>query len=426
MAYTPDARPWSFLEKLLFRFLFLLFSLFILIFNNGAYPFFDLVMDWPTELLHRFVPWVGKHVLHLPYEITEFTNGSGDTTYDYICLLLVFVLSIAGCLIWTIADRRRHSYNKLYYWLTVAVRFYVGLMLFSYGFIKIYKLQFPSPTLHRLTQPYGNSSPMGLAWTFLGFSRAYNVFMGIAEIAALLLLFRRTVAVGAIICLMTTANVMAVNYCYDVPVKIVSTALVVLTLFLLSPNIKRLFGFFFRHQTTDLKIIGIPPLRPKWLRYILRSVKVLLGIYLLYFVYDIVTTDDSYGDYAPKPPLFGVYNVLSYHVLHPKDSVLPDIGADTRWRQLVVDWPEFARARLVADTSYDYTFKPDTLKKEIRLCLGDDTAHMSVLRYELKQDSLLLQGKLMDDSVRIRLKRFDRFRLTTRGFHWINEYPYNK
>ena len=67
---------------------------------------------------------------------------------------------------------------------------------------------------------------MGLAWTFLGFSKGYNLFMGVAELMAGLLLFRRTVAIGAIITLMTTANVMAVNYFYDVPVKIVSTALV--------------------------------------------------------------------------------------------------------------------------------------------------------------------------------------------------------
>jgi hypothetical protein len=72
---------------------------------------------------------------------------------------------------------------------------------------------------------------MGLAWAFLGFSKGYILFMGLAEICAGLLLFRRTMTFGAIITLMTAMNVMAVNYFYDVPVKILSTHLVLMTLF---------------------------------------------------------------------------------------------------------------------------------------------------------------------------------------------------
>ncbi|MGY0037489.1 hypothetical protein [Pedobacter sp. NJ-S-72] len=105
-------------------------------------------------------------------------------------------------------------------------------MLIKYGMAKIIKLQFPFPSNYRMIQAYGDSSPMGLAWTFLGFSKGYNLFMGIAEVMGILLLFRRTLTIGAIIALMTTANVMAINYFYDVPVKILSTALVLMCIFI--------------------------------------------------------------------------------------------------------------------------------------------------------------------------------------------------
>jgi hypothetical protein len=95
----------------------------------------------------------------------------------------------------------------------------------------------------------GIHRPWGLLGHSLGFSRGYNIFMGIAEIAAGLLLFRRTATAGAVITLMTTANVMAVNYFFDVPVKIVSTLLVVMTLMILGPLYPAIVAVFLFRKT---------------------------------------------------------------------------------------------------------------------------------------------------------------------------------
>ena len=133
-------------------------------------------MSKPTEWLHQFIPWVGDLVFGV--EITTFTNGSGDTTYDYVLSFVMLVLAVVGGAIWSLLDRNKLSYVKLYYWLSVAVRFYVGLMLINYGLVKVIKLQFSYPSFHKLLQDYGDSSPMGLAWTFLGFSKGYNLFIG--------------------------------------------------------------------------------------------------------------------------------------------------------------------------------------------------------------------------------------------------------
>jgi hypothetical protein len=37
-----------------------------------------------------------------------------------------------------------------------------------YGFIKVFPTQFHLPGPGRLVQPYGDSSPMALLWTFMG------------------------------------------------------------------------------------------------------------------------------------------------------------------------------------------------------------------------------------------------------------------
>lgn len=428
METTFTHESWTSVQKIAFRFAFLAIGLFILIENNGAYPFYDVIMAYPGELLHIFIPWVGKNILHLSYDITVFTNGSGDTTYDYVILFVILCLSVTGTIIWSLLDRNRDNYSKLYYWLTVAVRFYVGLMLFNYGMYKVIKMQFPFPGVGRLMQPYGNSSPMGLAWTFLGFSKGYNLFMGLAEVAALMLLFRRTVTVGAIITLMTTANVMAVNYFYDVPVKIVSTSLVVMTLFLLLPDLKRLFKFFFTGEAVSLPVMPAPAIRKKWLKITGYSLKyVVIAYAVVVGSIELVSASREYGDAAPKTPLYGAYFVKSFVVNH--DTLTPLTTDSTYWKHLIIQWGEYAQIRFLNDSTRGYSMKIDTVARTLYLKQRLDTTNKSLLAYQMVDEkNMLLKGTIKNDSVSILLKRKTEkdFLLMKRGFRWINEYPFNR
>jgi hypothetical protein len=428
METLSTEQSWSSVQKIVFRFSFLILGLFVLLVNNGAYPFYYNIFGWLVEVLHSFIPWVGREILHLPYEITTFTNGSGDTTYDYVVLFTILCVSVTGTIIWSLLDRNRKNYSTLYYWLTVAVRFYVGFMLFNYGMYKVIKMQFPFPGVGRLTQPYGNSSPMGLAWTFLGFSKGYNLFMGVAEVAALLLLFRRTVTVGAIITLMTTANVMAVNYFYDVPVKIVSTGLFVLTLFLLVPDLKRLFKFFFTGEAVSLPVMPAPVIRKKWLKITSYSLKYLVIAWVVIVgTIEISASSKEYGDAAPKTPLYGAYFVKSFVVNN--DTVPPLMTDSTYWKHLIIQWGEYAQIKFLNDSTRGYSMTIDTVAHTLYLKQRLDTTNKSLLAYQLVDEKImLLKGTIKNDSVAILLNRkTDKdFRLTNRGFRWINEYPFNR
>src|SRR5882762_4283274 len=101
---------WTSDKKILFRFFFLFFLLFIITENNGAYPFWEIIFHYPQEWLHHFIPWVGKNILHLSYDITVFTNGSGDTTYDWLIVLVTFIIALAGTTIWSLLDRNQGNY----------------------------------------------------------------------------------------------------------------------------------------------------------------------------------------------------------------------------------------------------------------------------------------------------------------------------
>ena len=187
------------------------------------------------------MPWVGRQVFHA--EITVRPNGSGDTTYNYVQVYCYAVMAAAVAVAWTLLDRRRTDYTGLYRGLRVYVRFYLAAVMIMYGSAKVIKAQFPNPPLDRLLQPFGDASPMGLLWTFMGTSESYNIFTGAGElIGGLLLTARRTTLLGALVCFAVMSHVAALNFSYDVPVKLFSMHLLAISLFLMAPDLGRLWG----------------------------------------------------------------------------------------------------------------------------------------------------------------------------------------
>ncbi len=426
-ATTNYSLKWNPLEKIGFRFSFIYLLLYIVFQNNGAYPLWDVLMQKPNEWLQKLVPWVGKHILHLPYDITVFTNGSGDTTYDYIIVLMILITAVVGTIIWSFFDRNRNNYIKLYYWLSVAVRFYVGLMLINYGLFKIIKLQFPSPSFYRLIQSYGESSPMGLAWTFLGFSKGYNLFMGIAEVMAGLLLFRRTLTAGAIITLMTTANVMAVNYFYDVPVKLLSTHLVLMTLFLLSKDLKTLCIFFFTKKTVSLQPVLQPHFKQKWIKIILMSFKALVIAYAFVFgMYQLFDYQKQFGEDAPRPAVFGLFEVFYFE--KNGTSLSPISTSNRRWHYIVSEREGYLQIVKMDKSSEYYDAKIDTLKQIMTLTNSEDTTKTFILNYKISKSTFDFETVIQNDTIKGNCKILTKksFLMTNRGFNWINEYPFNR
>ena len=135
----------------------------------------------------------------------------------------------------------------------------------------------------------------------------------------------------------------------------------------------------------------------------------------------------EYGDKAIKPPFYGIYNVQSF--VRNGDTILPLQTDTTRWKQLIVNYAGVASVKLTNDSIKRYSFEVDSLQKNVVVSKQMDTVNKYNLQI-FKADSItyFLNGKLWGDSVSIKLKRFDenKFRLVNRGFHWVNEYPFNR
>jgi hypothetical protein len=407
------------------HFTFLFFFLFLIFFNNGAFPFLNIGMHYVVPLQHEMVFWVGKHILHRTEPIDPVFNGSGDTTYSYVLLLAVFLLSIIGTTLWTAIDHKPVKSNILRYYIIAALRYYVGFMLIHYAVAKLHQGQFPAPSVMGMLTTYGDSSPMGLAWRFMGYSEGYKWFMFVAEMMGALLLFRRTATIGAFLSLITCLNIMLINYFFDVPVKLLTTALVIMCLVILSPNIIRLFNFFFMGKTVRLDVITPPPLKAKW-----RSVTAVVVKFCAIAFCALIPLGAKFYSMAtdkadPKKSLYGAYQISK--LTWTEGAPLADsVYVSKRWKVIGFDSHDRAMIKFGDNEILPAKSEIELATKSMRLTLYKTPDSIYNLKYETPtKDSLVLKGILLGKPIVISLKKKE-FELEKQGFRWVNEYPFNK
>ena len=141
---TESLRPgpaWGPVKKLLFRFAFVYLVLYNFPFLLYYIPYADRATTWYFRIWSAFVPWVGKHVFH----VTLAPRGGGDSAYGYVQVFCFLVTSIAAAMGWTLLDRKRRNYARLYEWLRVYVRFVLAAAMIGYGAAKLIPAQMIPP-----------------------------------------------------------------------------------------------------------------------------------------------------------------------------------------------------------------------------------------------------------------------------------------
>lgn len=276
----PTENEWSLAKKLLTLFLISYLFLYNFPFPFNQIPVIDNLTNFYSNTLEQLTLLLGTHVLKIPALHKVELTGSGDTTFDYAYLLTLLVLSLLLTFIVFAFTRLQKNYEPLFSWLIVYLRYSLGFTMLLYGFAKIYDGQFAPLTLNRLQQTYGNSSPMGLLWTFMGYSKPYTVFVGMAEImAGLLLFFRKTKTIGGLVTLGIMLNVVMLNFCYDVPVKLFSLHLTLMTFVILLPDLKALLRFFILQQPATLTVVALS-FPHQWMRTSRLLIKLLIIVVL--------------------------------------------------------------------------------------------------------------------------------------------------
>ncbi|MBE7168942.1 MAG: hypothetical protein INR73_00010 [Williamsia sp.] len=429
----PGKNNWTSTQKIVFRFVFIYFVLYCAPWTWLAYiPGGDLITgpydkleDWAVHAANR---------LFRQYKELVSPNGSGDTSYNWVQVELYLLLSVLGCVIWSLLDRKWVQYNRLAYWFRLTIRYWIIITCFAYGIIKLFFLQMPFPNLSQLATPLGDYAPMRLSWMFLGYSQTYQFFSGAAEfLAGALLLFRRTATLGALLAAGVFANVMIMNLSYDIPVKLFSTHLFVASLLLLAFEYKRIAGFLLLNRPTGPSHLYQVRFPKKWMRVTRVVLKCLFVAVVVVMPFVI-----NYNRYVQvnnprdiKPIRSGIYNVAIF--VRNQDTIPPLITDSTRWQDVIFEKGGSGSIATTDTTFWQryrrgyFTYSTDTLKQEIEFKKSNmqrESILLFRLRYELPDSNTIrLRGTIGKNTLYAELRKSSRyFQLPERQFHWLSEY----
>jgi hypothetical protein len=389
-AITPG---WSLRARLAYRFAASYFAIF----------FVPAVLFRPLDVL--VAGWLGVS----PALMNPGRSGSGDKTVDWVHALTVLTLAMVATVVWSVLDRRRRDYTTALAWTRLALRYQLAWIIMGYGLAKVFPMQFQPPTYARLVERFGDFSPMGLLWSFMGASMGYTIFAGAMEVlGALLLLFRRTSLVGALITAAVMTNVFALNMFYDVPVKLLSFHLLVMALVIAAPDLGRLFRFAVLQKPAEPPSPAGPVFAQRNWRIVSWVGK---GIVLALLSVQAGGIYRQYAARVARHPLTGTYSVEGF----------------PGWQQVEVE--NVASMRVTRDNGTISTYRLLLNDSQSRLQLGDPNNPSGSLSFRIAGEEVMLEGDLHGEPARMHLVRSPEnppFLLLRRGFHWINEQPFNR
>jgi hypothetical protein len=340
-----------------------------------------------------------------------------------VFLLLVILLSTIGTAVWSLIDRRSTAHPRLAAGALVVLRYYLALTLLTYAFAKL--AQFPAPTPSRLDQRVGDMSPMAMLWTFMGSSRPYALFGGVIEgLGGLLLLWRRGYVAGTLVGMAALSNVVMLNFCYDVPVKLYSAQLLLLSMVLFAPHARRIIGALLGRAVPE-----VPP-RPRRSPLFERARLAAKVLVLAAMAFHLHRQTNQLLEHRQRPrhELHGVW-VVDRLVLDGTER--PPLTTDgERWHKLYLS-QNGGGARAVDGPleRFGATVIPEERSIEIQSD-PERPAGTETWRYALATDgdrtTLVLDGTFRGKRLHAELHREPDPLLVTRGFHWINEFPLNK
>jgi len=366
---------------------------FVIIFVIG----FVLTLSFPFY----FLPNIGKFIfpffeycnqfwasfLHL--NESAYLKVISDSTGLYLHLITLLIISLTGSLFWSVFQKNSKN-AKLKKWVYIGVSYYLALILFKYGFDKVFKHQFYLPEPNTLYTPMGDLSKDILFWSTMGSSYSYSVFSGLIEVfPAVLLLFRKTRLIGGLIAMVVMINVVMLNFGFDVSVKIFSLFLLGLTLIVISPYRRALIIFFSGQKPIQLNLECHNFKKKKQLIIYAVVKSVIIGLILFESLGGYFETNNFNDDNFPRPYLHGAYtNVI------PNQSI----------KRVFFHRKQFFIIQNQQDKfmSYGLQFSEDLTQ----LILTDYEGGHFVLKYKVNTDNdISIQGVLQQDTINVTTKK---------------------
>ncbi|WP_183559777.1 hypothetical protein [Mucilaginibacter sp. SP1R1] len=390
---------------------------------NAGFSVTDYPWRW-LDVISQNSPWF--------FESKEGHNYAGW----FITLGITFLAAV----VWELFDKRRSNFDNIYNWFYTVIRYQIVLRMSWFAIAKFFPVQMPFPTISQLNTNLGDFTPGKLYWLTTGVAPFFEVFAGIFELTAtILLLFRRTTTLGAIMMIAILLPIWFVNIGYNAGVELASMHILVLSVVLLVRDAPKFWQILILHKNGALTYVQPFVFTANWKRNTGLTVKVaFIFLFLIYRGYE-------YGQlYAAgktfKLPLdtgvqslAGFYNVAEFKL---NNKPVPYSLADTnRWQNVIFEKfnsisIKVNRKQTVYNTNkvrttefygtigrVYYGYHIDTAKKVFYLNNRADTASKLILHYTKTNSSgLILSGvNEYKDSVFVVLNKTDKHYLLSTG-----------
>ena len=334
--HDSNAIVWSENEKSIFR-VFFIYVLFLCLPLSPKFYEYLINIDWATfDCRDLFVVATARHL-----DLISIANESGRWgAAGYLELLLPLILSIPIAWIWGQFECNNANYNKLNYWIRAIARYRLGIGLVAWGYRKLLPGQMVLPTIGVLNTPMGDFQAQKLYWQAVGITPGYEVFLGFAEfIAGFLLLFRRTTTLGSALGFVVLLNIVIANHVYDGGVHLHSFYYVILSLFILWPDVPKIWNLIHNETNSQLKRF-YPVITNNWLKYLRISLKfITFSVFVVLFFFmqvaDYVFTPYRIPDTPGLQGATGYYKVSEFK-LNGED--IPYSPLDSlRWQDAIFE-----------------------------------------------------------------------------------------
>jgi hypothetical protein len=300
--------------------------------------------EWYQRLMEsRSFFWYLSSIAGYRPNLIEIQSESGRWGLaGYASWGIAALLSFSGALIWTLIARwlPKPNYSAIYYWTRVLIRYRIALGIIAFGFLKVYPMQMPFPGISNLSTDFGDYNTYKIYWQHIGISTWYQILLGWVEVlAGVLLFFRSTVFLGALLNAGVLFNIAHANFAYDGGVHVYSSFFVLFALILLIPYLIELWKLYVLKQDVT-PVEYVPEYKPLFRKFLL-SAKI--GIVLLFtVVYGALRYQVHYKEGYLKEPITpglpnvkGLYNVTEFRL---NDQVLPyDPQDSVRWQQVMLE-----------------------------------------------------------------------------------------
>lgn len=362
-------------------------------------------------------PWIFKfcecalagiallNLLLLPLQFLPFSFFETYGQYvEYVLIGMVgtaLLGSLTYGLIWHRREQTTAKSSALHHaWLQGIIRYWLALSIASYGFAKILKTQFQTPD-YLLDMPLHSIGGMSLTWYYFGYSYPLAVSIALLQIGgSILLLYRRTTLVGAMILLPVMVNIVLIDIFYKISPGALFNAVTftLALLFLLSLHSKRLKLIF-------LDVVDrLPPIAfgPGWIKSTLRILPIAIAFVSLKALIVIHPNEQT---------LKGSWKVEKL-IRNGRVQSMTAWLTDTRaWSRIY-----FAGLEGCSFSPNPYRFEPseslfgsyefDSLQNKLQVAFYSHDTLRAIIR-DRTAEAMLLQGVLGRDTLEMQLTLYD-------------------